>query len=72
MISIIWGVKIIKIGRGPNNIYARFIIQEIKYLIKLLKENNKDEFVEKAVDFHIKYRTKLFEKLKEIKKWKKR
>jgi len=66
------GVKIIKIGRGPNNIYARFIIQEIKYLIKLLKENNGDEFVKKAVDFHIKYRTKLFEKLKEIKKWKKR
>jgi hypothetical protein len=62
------GVNIIKIGRGPDNIYACFVIHEIKYLINLLKRSGKDNFVKKATDFHIRYRNKIFQKLKNIKK----
>jgi len=58
------GVKIIKIGRGPDNIYARFIIHEVKYLIKIIKKCKKEDFVKQAVDFHVRYRKKLFEKFK--------
>jgi collagenase-like PrtC family protease len=64
-----FGVKIIKIGRGPDNLYSLFMFHEIKNLIDLFKKSkDKKDFVRKAVEIHTKYRSKVLPLIKDFKR----
>lgn len=50
------GVKIIKIGRSPDNIYAKIIFSQAKLIKEILKKaKNEEDFINEAFKIHMKF-----------------